>query len=129
MESFVKFLNAIGALIQQLTSSRVILLIVLGFFAVALSFTYENRQIIFTMIINSPFLLTGGIVGVVILILGWMFSSLVSRADERNEAFHRSLEERIAALNQQIIDCRQREEDCTDRFNALLAKLQVKIDD
>ena len=129
MESFVKFLNAIGALIQQLTSSRVILLIVLGFFAVALSFTYENRQIIFTMIINSPFMLTGGIVGDVILILGWMFSSLVSRADERNEAFHRSLEERIAALNQQIIDCRQREEDCTDRFNALLAKLQVKIDD
>ena len=129
MEQLVKILNAVGGLLKELTSSRVILLIVLGFFAVALSFTYENRQLIFTMIINSPFLLTGGIVGVVILILGWMFSSLVSRADERNEAFHRSLEERIAALNVQVSDCRNREEECTQRFNALLNKLQVKIDD
>ena len=129
MDSLVKFLNAVGGLLQQLTSSRVILLIILGFFSVALSFTYENRQVIFTMMFNSPFILAGGVVGVVVLVLGWIFNSLVARADERNEAFHRSLEERIAALNVQITDCRQREEECMDRFNALLAKLQVKIDD
>ena len=126
METILKILQAVGALIKEVTSAKVLLLFLLGIGGVFVSFTYENRQAIFTQVMASPYLLVGGTSGFLIVFLGYLFSVLVRRADERNEALLLQMQEQIVQLQKQMDDCVERERECTQNFNALLLRLGIK---
>ncbi len=129
METILKILQAVGSLIKEVTSAKVLLLFLLGIGGVFVSFTYENRQAIFTQVMASPYLLVGGTSGFLIVFLGYLFSVLVRRADERNEALFTQMQEQISQLKVQIEDCNERERECTKNFNALLLRLGISHDD
>lgn len=129
LDTTIKIMNALQTLMKEITSTKVILIFFLGISLVALSFTYENRQDIFTRVISSPYLLVGGTSGILTIALGFMFGALVKRADERNEAMFTLMQQQISQLTVQLDDCLEREKQCTKNFNALLLKLGISQDD
>lgn len=118
-------MQALQTLMKEITSTKVILILLLGIGVVVLFFTYENRQDIFSRVMSSPYLLVGGTTGLITIALGFVFGALVRRADERNEAMFAMMQQQIEHLNTQLEDCLEREKQCTKNFNALLLRLGI----
>ena len=109
MDAIVKLLEAVSKIIEKLTTSRVVLLIVLIFGGIVMSFVYENRHTIIPRLFDSPVMLISSATGIVVFLLGWIFSVLLTRAEKTNAELTESLKDQIDKLNSTLGDYRERE--------------------
>ena len=126
MDTFIKLLAGINGVLKELSSHKVGLLIILIITGIFGYFTFENRQSIFSAIIQSPLFLAGSIVGVVVIVIGVIFKALITRYDESNEAIINLQREQIDKLSQDAFFAQQREREMSDKFNTLLFALREK---
>lgn len=109
MDAIVKLLEAVSKIIEKLTTSRVVLLIVLIFGGIVMSFVYENRHTIVPRLFDSPVMLISSATGIIVFLLGWVFSVLLTRAEKTNAELTESLKQQIDKLNSTLGDYRERE--------------------
>lgn len=120
METLLKILNAVGTLLKEISYPRVLLILSLGIGFVFIFYTYENRQAIFVQVMASPYLLMGGTGGVLIAGLGWIFSVLIRRADEKNAALFEQMKSQIEQLTEQNENCLERERERNKTLDKLI---------
>jgi len=126
LDAVIKFLQALTPFLDKLSVSKTLMLGLLTFFGVILKFVYDNRQALFTQVIDSPILSVAGGSALIVLVLGWIFNTLVARADERNEAYCDSLVERIHDLSKQLEESVAREAVANDRFATLVGTVKMR---
>ena len=120
METLLKILNAVGTLLKEISYPRVLLILSLGIGFVFIFYTYENRQAIFVQVMASPYLLMGGTGAVLIAGLGWIFSVLIRRADEKNAALFEQMKSQIEQLTEQNENCLERERERNKTLDKLI---------
>lgn len=120
MENVLKILNAVGTLLKEISYPRVLLVLSLGLGFVFIFYTYENRKDIFVQVLNSPHLLVGGTVGLIMIGLGWVFSALVKRADEKNSELFEQMKQQIELLKEQNENCLERERETARNLTKLM---------
>jgi len=120
LETLLKILNAVGTLLKEISYPRVLLILSLGIGFVFIYYTYENRQAIFVQVMSSPYLLMGGTGGVLITALGWIFSVLIRRADEKNAALFEQMKNQIEQLTEQNDNCLERERERNKTLEKLI---------
>ena len=117
MDALIKLIEALTKIITQLSAGRVVLLILLAFGGVVMSFVYENRQQIIPNLFNSPLMMISTAVGAVLFILGWLFNMLLQRAEKKNAELQDALRSRIAELNSSLGDYRERENELINKIS------------
>lgn len=98
--------GAITDMISKLTLGRIAIAIVFLVFGGLAYSSFENRQTLFTLVIQNPFVLSGLAVGALMCAIGWVISVLVQRNDELNQFRLAELSERLRSVEAELRACR-----------------------
>lgn len=95
METFEKLVIAISNAMEKLTLQKIVLTFAMGLIATFLLYVYEHREDMINKLLSDGVMsqiLTGG---VVVFILGWIFTVLISKVNAKNDEYIKSLEQRL----------------------------------
>lgn len=129
MDALVTFLTSLAGLAKEVSLFRLLTMALTGAVGILLMQLFDSRAAIFTALLSAPTLTVGLLVGatVLVVVIGWLFAVIVRRMDKNAGKYEKSLNDRIDQLVQQVHEVEQREKECTERFNALLIKLNVSL--
>lgn len=106
MSSIVNFFNALGTFIETASKSNVFRVLSLGVGAIVLYSGYENRNALIEALVTSDTALISLGVGCLIMLIGWIFRSIINRMDDTQQKNEQLLRERIESLEREVQDCR-----------------------
>jgi hypothetical protein len=104
MDAFEKIVIAISNAMERLTLQKIVLTFAMGLIASLLIYVYEHRDIMFDKLMMNPNMSLIFVGALVLFVLGWVFTVLISKVNAKNDDYIKSLEQRLDdAIKREVV--------------------------